>query len=316
MATRAQLVEQSGTRAKSASFSDFERDLAALEVAAARHSDLQHALREGAPLRRVEAPYLPLPNGRMAAPVLAVGEHARARRNEAQIRRALDALYGYSLIRHNCATELVRTLGEAFPSRAASRRALGGDIDPDGVAFLPLALHHGILDELRVERSWRIPSYRHRALESMRREQNDLLVWLREGNTLSSQIYLDNPRDGVFLLFSDGHPWLRPVLGSANLVYGTVHTALGLFTWPFDGGRRLRRGLTGALFSLPELGFVNIRKGSFDFNRDIAELLAKNPDPPQGEASVPAFAAPAAPRPHAWAAGARISARPRSGADR
>jgi hypothetical protein len=38
--------------------------------------------------------------------------------------------------------------------------------------------------------------------------------------------------------------------------------ALGLFTWPRDDGGRLRAGARGALFSLPELAFVNIRKGS------------------------------------------------------
>ena len=33
---------------------------------------------------------------------------------------------------------------------------------------------------------------------------------------------------------------------------------------PVDGGEMLWAGLRGALFSLPELVFQNIRKGSFD----------------------------------------------------
>jgi hypothetical protein len=35
-------------------------------------------------------------------------------------------------------------------------------------------------------------------------------------------------------------------------------------TAPFDDGRRLRAGFHGAFFSLPELVFANVRKGSFD----------------------------------------------------
>jgi hypothetical protein len=40
----------------------------------------------------------------------------------------------------------------------------------------------------------------------------------------------------------------------------------GLFAAPFDGGRELRAGWSGALFSLPELLFCNVRKGTF---RDV-----------------------------------------------
>ena len=40
----------------------------------------------------------------------------------------------------------------------------------------------------------------------------------------------------------------------------------GLFAAPFDGGRELRAGWSGAFFSLPELLFCNVRKGTF---RDV-----------------------------------------------
>jgi hypothetical protein len=48
-----------------------------------------------------------------------------------------------------------------------------------------------------------------------------------------------------------------------NLGWGLGQGVAGLFTAPFDGGRRLQGGLHGALFSLPELVFVNVRKGTF-----------------------------------------------------
>src|SRR5262249_39722201 len=44
-------------------------------------------------------------------------------------------------------------------------------------------------------------------------------------------------------------------------------SAVGLVALPVDGGATLWAGLKGALFSLPELFFQNIRKGSFEHIR-------------------------------------------------
>ena len=40
-----------------------------------------------------------------------------------------------------------------------------------------------------------------------------------------------------------------------------MRSALAVAELPFDRGRALRSGLTGVLYSLPELLFQNIRKG-------------------------------------------------------
>jgi hypothetical protein len=50
-----------------------------------------------------------------------------------------------------------------------------------------------------------------------------------------------------------------------NFVTGLGASAAGLFTLPIDGGDLLRAGLKGVIFSLPELVFFNIRKGSLPF---------------------------------------------------
>jgi hypothetical protein len=39
---------------------------------------------------------------------------------------------------------------------------------------------------------------------------------------------------------------------------------VGVPLLPFDRDETLTSGVRGALFSLPELAFVNLRKGSFD----------------------------------------------------
>ena len=51
----------------------------------------------------------------------------------------------------------------------------------------------------------------------------------------------------------------------------------GLLQAPTDGGRALRAGLEGALGSLPELAFVNLRKGSYDYvsGEDRAALRSR-----------------------------------------
>jgi hypothetical protein len=96
-------------------------------------------------------------------------------------------------------------------------------------------------------------------------DRTPLLVYLRESNTVTSTLYRRNPDDSAFLFFTDDAGPVRPLLGAANLVTGLGFSAVGLFLVGVDGGDTLRAGLRGMLFSLPELVFFNIRKGSIPF---------------------------------------------------
>lgn len=53
---------------------------------------------------------------------------------------------------------------------------------------------------------------------------------------------------------------MRPLLGAVNLASALVPSGVGLAALP-----RLRRGLDGALWSVPELFFANVRKGTNDW---------------------------------------------------
>jgi hypothetical protein len=86
---------------------------------------------------------------------------------------------------------------------------------------------------------------------------------LRETNTLTTTIYRPNPADSVFLFFTDDVVAPRPLFGLANLAVGLGAGVAGLATLPVDRGALLKAGAWGAIWSLPELLFVNIRKGSF-----------------------------------------------------
>jgi hypothetical protein len=113
----------------------------------------------------------------------------------------------------------------------------------------------------------RLASHRERQLAAMAAREPDLLVALRESNVLTARSYQRNPRDGFFVFFGDGRPLLRPFVGALNLAAAAGRTGVGLLTVPFDGGRGLRAGARGALWSLPELVFASVRKGTNEYVR-------------------------------------------------
>jgi hypothetical protein len=128
--------------------------------------------------------------------------------------------------------------------------------------FIPIVSSGAVARSYRTGGAATRPSYRQLSLVALADNESAWRVSLRESNTLTSTIYHPGPRDSSFLFFTDDTVALRPLLGAANLLVGVADSALGLATWPADGGARLRAGLRGTLFSLPELAFVNIRKGS------------------------------------------------------
>jgi len=245
-----------------------------LEIAAARHRELRIAAEQDLPIRLLEPPLLPLPSARLEVPLLGGDALAVSVQNEDRIRGALDRLHGYGLFGRNCATELARSLVDAFPDASQSEAALGGNLSPGGASFFPLALFHKARVDLRTSEDWTLPSYRTRRLEELAEDQNVWLLRLRESNTLSSEVYSPSSSDSAFLLFTDESVWPRPLFGATNLLYGAIQAGAGLVSWPVDRGRRLRRGLRGALYSLPELAFINIRKGNFDYNEEISSWLS------------------------------------------
>jgi hypothetical protein len=95
--------------------------------------------------------------------------------------------------------------------------------------------------------------------------ENDLKVYLRESNTLSSTIYRRNGRDSFFLFFTDDALPVRPLYGALNVIAGAGEMALGVLRAPLDRGRTLWSGFKGVVFSVPELAFVNLRKGTLEY---------------------------------------------------
>jgi hypothetical protein len=232
-----------------------------------------HAVQAGAALGRAvrvsAAPVLlPARPGwiRVSAGVASPTAVERARANVSLQRESLRRAYGYQLFNHNCATELLRALYSAFPDDETAAGELGGVLTPgSGLTFVPAALGAQVERTLAVAENQRRPSYRQRRLAEMAEVETPQRVRLRESNTWTSTVYAGADGDGAFLFFTDGAPLLRPVLGALNLGYAVGHVAAGLVTAPWDRGRRALEALHGVAFSLPELFFVNIRKGTYEF---------------------------------------------------
>ncbi|MEQ9366917.1 MAG: hypothetical protein RIF32_21945 [Leptospirales bacterium] len=210
----------------------------------------------------------------------AVSRLERARRREARYLQHLRRGYDYHLIRKNCVTELLRSIEAsggvpesldlehplrfipfvAFdlfapqePAQNDTRRRLAED-DRDS------SRESAVATDLR----W-LPSFRKRRLAKILRREGPIAA-PRESFAAHSTIYTPRPGDTAFLLFTDDIFWARPLYGAANLLYGAGAAGFGVFSAPFDRGERLKAGLRGALFSLPELAWFNIRKGSYDLS--------------------------------------------------
>jgi hypothetical protein len=239
-----------------------EDEFADLEAAGNRLAEIRGALDEGRDLRVPHHLLLPARPGVRAAVLtpssaaLAAGLVAAREREEAY-GRGLERLYGYNLVTRNCVSEL---LGELDVALLGDRGAADGSL-----GFVPALSALAVNERYGVSAVFRIPSHRRAGLARLYQEKNPVGVFLRESNTITSTLYWRNARDSVFLFFTDDVVVTRPVFGAANLVAGVAASAVGLATAPFDRGTLLRAGLKGALFSLPELFFQNIRKGSFEY---------------------------------------------------
>jgi hypothetical protein len=258
-----------------------EATFAGLEAAGNRWLEISRALDNRRPMRMpfalgVPSRSAPFPDFLVPAvdteALAAAADLAREREtaHDAKLR----VLYGYNVVTRNCVTEIFRTIDAALvagappgaEAREESTRRLGGYVDVDGTLnFIPAAADEAVRSAYTVSETIELPSYRLARLAQMYRRENPLRVYLRESNTVTSTLYQRNPEDSAFLFFTDDALPVRPLLGAFNFVTGFGVSAAGLFMVGVDRGDTLWAGLRGMLFSLPELVFFNIRKGSVPY---------------------------------------------------
>jgi hypothetical protein len=249
------------------------RRLSDLEATSARAALLRRAVHTGAlavpedrpvPGRaalRTDLPRPPIAAARLVAAL----EQARAREREAE--QALTALHAYHLTARNCVTELLRTANHAVgdaPDAVAAR--LGAHLDPDATGlFVPFVSASAVRARYRVVHESVVPPLRALRLAELSAREGRVTTALRELSPLTARSYAPATADSPFLFFSDQAPALRPLFGLANLAVGAGASLVGLASAPFDAGTRLEAGLRGMLWSLPELAFVSVRKGTNEY---------------------------------------------------
>jgi len=248
-----------------------ELEFAQLEEACNRAVEIARGLQGDHPIRLESAPLVPsrratvhsLPPPALRGLDLPV-EIRLARRRAREYEDRMREHFGYDLLRHNCVTELFATIAREYDDDEARRR-LGGSVRTDeSLHYIPAVSYGAVLDAFDGAERAEIPSYRRTRLETMYAEENDVAVYLRESNTLTSSVYRRSSRDSFFLFFTDDRVATRPLFGVFNVVAGLGETTLGLLRSPFDGGRTLVSGLKGVAFSLPELAFMSFRKGTLE----------------------------------------------------
>lgn len=183
--------------------------------------------------------------------------------------------YVYNLISRNCVTEIFRTINQALGGETEQR--LGSRIDPD-LNFIPFTAFAYLQNHYPVTNTTVQPSFRLQQLARKYEEEFTPWVYARESNIFSAELYHYNPDDAAFIFFTDDGFLLRPLFGAFNTLTGIGQSLLGLIQWPVDEGAALHNGTRGLMMSLPELAFINIRKGSYKFDFSV-NLSPQSPKP-------------------------------------
>jgi len=209
-----------------------------------------------------------------------VQSQGRADRMRAELGPSLE----YRLFTRNCVTELLGVLAllgdvptrpTGDPGHASQETSA---VDVLRGRFIPVVAGRHVAARLAASPPQRLDSVRELLLRDVERRGTGAR-W-REAMTLSARTYRPHSGDSSFLLFSDGPIWLRPVAGVTNLAYGLGAAGVGVLAAPFDAGRQVRRGLLGAIMSVPELFFFQVRQGSYPVSPPL--LLGDAPSPGAG----------------------------------
>jgi len=182
--------------------------------------------------------------------------------NTRQLTQRLQNNHAYHLLTRNCVTEIFRAVNQALGAETQHR--LGGVID-ENLNVVPFAAFDQVRTTYHVKNIVVLPSYRQQQLAKQYAQEFEPLVYVRESNILSANLYSHHPDDALFVFFTDDALLLRPLFGAFNVVAGFGQTLYGLLQWPFDNGELLATGTRGVLMSIPELAFINMRKGSYKF---------------------------------------------------
>ncbi|MCP4176190.1 MAG: hypothetical protein GY756_00315 [bacterium] len=177
--------------------------------------------------------------------------------------KQLYEMYNYNLISRNCVTELFETIYSCFSTANQANKELGGYLNPtELISFIPFMAFHSVKQKFPQSSIKILLSYRKRRQIQLYAKEG-MWALLKESNTITSTIYYPWEEDSSFLFFTDHFILPRQLLGIGNVIFSTANSLCGIVWSPIDKGKLLKRSMRGIIFSLPELAFFNIRKGTF-----------------------------------------------------
>ncbi len=186
-----------------------------------------------------------------------------SRAGKTLLQKQLLDVYEYNIFAKNCVTELFATVYSSFGDRESAEKELGGYLEPgEDFSFIPFQSFNLVRQRFPLATIEVLPSFHQRQIQELYRQQGARAYW-QESNTLTSAIYFPWENDSAFLFFTQEMILFRPILGTVNFLYAAISSLGGIVWFPVDEGLLLKRSLRGMVFSLPELAFFNIRKGTF-----------------------------------------------------
>lgn len=245
-----------------------EQHYSQLEVSANRYHEwlvsnnrqtLRYHGEQALPVKAINLPTIALPE--FSSQQLQQALHQQVLDTQ-QLTQQLQQNFAYHLLTRNCVTEIFHTINQALGAETQQR--LGGVID-EHLNIVPFTAFAMVKASYPIKHITVLPSHRQQQLAKQYEQEFPPLVYARESNIVSASLYEYNPDDAWFVFFTDDALLLRPVFGAINSVAGIGQSLLGLVKSPFDEGQLLATGMRGLLMSLPELAFINMRKGSYKF---------------------------------------------------
>ncbi len=169
-----------------------------LENAATRYAELQAVAGGKSTMRVYPGNAIPARPGsgwlrQPFTPGPAAARLPEARQALAQLEAEYDRRFGYNLFTRNCVTELFATLSRALDSGAPAVSDSGlGQPEREvinSISFIPWRMFEQVRKGLHPPSVTCYPSLRQRYLAALYQQEPDLLVYLKECNTLTSSLY-------------------------------------------------------------------------------------------------------------------------------
>jgi hypothetical protein len=187
-----------------------------------------------------------------------------------ELKKNQKELFDYHLITKNCVTELILILQinieddrlkKIFYNIYNKEKTLSFTFKGNFIPYFSFIELKKMLKENGINfDEYYYPSFRNELL------QNKIISNYKEISTITSDIYHLNSNDSFFLFFTENQILMRPIFGIFNSFSSLGKIASDIILLPYDITKNqvyIFKEFRGLFFSLAEVFFISIRKGTF-----------------------------------------------------